>query len=201
MALVIIGVGVLAFVDAQASFSRTNAWSSQAATGMLLANEVRELSRRLPRHDPVTGLTLVGTGPSAVVVGWGRETGEYTIDDIDDLDDLSALSFGLGGTFNGPVDAFGNLVPEIGPDGEPVLDTDGNPRPLSGWSQQITVEKVDPYNFSTIRVPAYEQVANSGLPAIAVDKFPVRVTVSVRYQGPHETQSEEITRLTWIVSP
>ena len=50
LALVIIGVGVLAFVDAQTSFIRSNNWSSQAATGMLLANEIRELTRTLPRH-------------------------------------------------------------------------------------------------------------------------------------------------------
>src|SRR5438105_7251029 len=88
MALVIIGVGVLAFVDAQASFTKSNNWSSQAATGMLLANEVREFSRRLPRHDPVTGLILTGNGASVVVQGWGRDAGEVTVDDIDDLDDL-----------------------------------------------------------------------------------------------------------------
>lgn len=201
MSLVIIGVGVLAFVDAQASFSRTNAWSSQAATGMLLANEVRELSRRLPRHDPVTGLALVGTGPSAVVVGWGRETGEFTVDDIDDLDDLSGLSFGLGGTFPGPVDAFGTIVPDISPEGDVVLNPDGTPRPLTGWTQHVQVEKLDPYNFSTVRMPAYEQVANGGLPRIAVDKFPLRVTVTVRYQGAGQSQSTEVTKLTWIVSP
>ena len=200
MALVIIGVGVLAFVDAQTSFARTNAWSSQAATGMLLANEIRELSRRIPRHDPVTGLSLVGTGPSAVVVGWGRETGEFTVDDIDDLDDLDGMVFGLGGTFIGPIDAFGGIVPEIGLDGSVELDPEGNPRALTGWSQHVSVEKVDPYNFNTVRAPVYEQQASGGLPRIAVDKFPVRVTVSVRYQDPSQTQTTEVTRLTWIVS-
>jgi len=201
MALVIIGVGVLAFVDAQTSFSRTNAWSSQAATGMLLGNEIRELSRRFARHDPVTGLSLVGTGPSAVVVGWGRETGEVTVDDLDDLDDLDGVTFGLGGTFNGPIDGFGNLVPEISPDGDVMLDTEGNLRPLPGWSQRISVEKVDPYNFTTVRAPAYEQEATTGLPRIAADKFPVRVTVSVFYQDPNQTQATEVTKLTWIVAP
>ena len=59
MAMVIIGVGVLAFVDAQKAFITNNNWSSHAATGAYLANEVRELARRLPRHDPVTGLYRV----------------------------------------------------------------------------------------------------------------------------------------------
>jgi prepilin-type N-terminal cleavage/methylation domain-containing protein len=201
MALVIIGVGVLAFVDAQASFSRTNAWSSQAATGMLLANEIREMTRRLPRHDPVTGLTLVGTGPSASVVGWGRESGEVTVDDIDDLDDLDGMSFGLGGTLPGPVDAFGNIVPEIDPDGNVVLDEKGDPKPLTGWSQHVTVEKVDPYNFNTVRAPNYEQLAVGAYPSIPVDHFPLRVTVTVQYQGLTQSQPMEVTRLTWIVFP
>jgi hypothetical protein len=188
MALVIIGVGVLAFVDAQASFARTNAWSSQAAQAMLLANEVREFSRRLPRHDPVTGLSLVGTG-------------EVTPEDIDDLDDLDGVTFGATGTFQGPVNAFGQIVPEISPEGQVVLDANGNPLPLTGWSQSIAVQKVDLYNFSTVRTPAYEQAAAGAYPYIAVDKFPVRVTVTVMYQGWGETQPSEVTRLTWIVSP
>src|SRR6185295_13822857 len=94
MALIIIGVGVLAFVDAQTSFARSNNWSSQAATGYLLANEVREFSRHLKRHDPVTGLVIVGSGASQTLVGWGREGGELTVDDIDDLDDLDGVTFG-----------------------------------------------------------------------------------------------------------
>ncbi|MCX5688993.1 MAG: hypothetical protein NTV94_04265, partial [Planctomycetota bacterium] len=102
LALVIIGVGVLAFVDAQAAFVKSNNWSSQAATGMLLANEIRELTRSLPRHDPVTSISLQGTGINARVIGWGRESGEVTIDDIDDLDDLDGMSFGAGGTIDGP---------------------------------------------------------------------------------------------------
>ncbi len=201
MALVIIGVGVLAFVDAQASFSRTNAWSSQAATGMLLANEVREMSRRLPRHDPVTGLTLIGSGASAVVSGWGRESGEITAADIDDLDDLDGVRFGLGGTLPGPVDAFGGIVPEIDLDGTVRLDANGDPLALSGWSQSVAVEKVDPYNYSTIRPPNYEQQAVGAYPYIAVDKFPVRVTVTVTYQGLSQTQPLEVAKLSWIVAP
>jgi len=58
MALVIIGVGVLAFVEAQNAFIKNNTWSSQAATATLLAGEIRERTRRLPRHDPVTGLYI-----------------------------------------------------------------------------------------------------------------------------------------------
>jgi prepilin-type N-terminal cleavage/methylation domain-containing protein len=200
MALLIIGVGVLAFVDAQASFTKSNNWSSQAATGMLLANEVREFSRRLPRHDPVTGLVLIGNGGTAVLQGWGREANELTVSDIDDLDDLDGVRFGSGGTFTGPIDAFGNVIPQIAPDG--TVEMNGNnPVPMQGWSQRVIVQKVDPYNFNTVRDPVYQQVATSQLPFIAVDQFPLRVTVIVEYQGPASTQLTEVTRLTWVVSP
>jgi prepilin-type N-terminal cleavage/methylation domain-containing protein len=200
MALVIIGVGVLAFVDAQASFTKSNNWSSQAATGYLLANEVREFSRRLKRHDPVTGLVIVGSGASQTLVGWGREANELTIDDIDDLDDLDGVTFGLGGTFAGPIDAFGHVVPQIGPDGN-IQMNGNNPVPMQGWTQHVTIQKVDVYNYNTVRDHAYQQVATPQLPFIPVDQFPLRVTVTVSYQEPASTQATEVTRLTWVVSP
>ena len=200
MALVIIGVGVLAFVDAQSSFFQSNNWSSRAATGMLLAGEIRELTRGLPRHDPATGLSIsTGGGGSPVVSGWGRQNGEITIDDIDDIDDLDGMSFGATGTFRGPIDAQGLIVPEINLNGTQRLDGQGNIVPLSGWTQRVIVDKVDPYNFSTVRADGYEQVATSQLPRIAVDKFPLRVTVVVEFQGVGSTEIEEITRLTWII--
>lgn len=196
LALVIVGIGILAFVDAQAAFYRSNNWSSRAATAMLLANEVREFSRRLPRHDPITGLAI----NNGALVGWGRETGETTVDDIDDLDDLDGVTFGLGGTFSGPVNANGLIVPQIDVSGV-VQTSGGNPEPLRGWRQRVTVEKVDPYNFSTARTDAYQQAANGTLPFIAVDSFPVRVSVSVEAQSLETTQWEEVVRTSWVVSP
>lgn len=201
LALVIIGIGVLAFVDAQTAFTRSNNWSSRAATGMLLANEIREMSRQYARHDPVTGLTLVGSGTSAVVVGWGREGGETDVSDFDDLDDLDGVTFGVGGTFEGPVNAFGELVQEIDPTGGIVISENGDARGLEGWMQTVTVQKIDPYNFGLARGQGYEQVGTSQLPFLRVDQFPLRVTVVVTYQGPADPQAEEITRMTWVVVP
>jgi hypothetical protein len=70
-----------------------------------------------------------------------------------------------------------------------------------GWSQLVTVQKVDPYNFNTVRAPGYQQALNGAYPFIPVDRFPLRVTVVVQYQDPNQTQPQEVTRLTWIVSP
>ena len=199
MALVIIGVGVLAFVDAQAAFQSSNNWSSRSATGMLLANEIRELTKRLPRHDPVTGLTVADVNGAPSAVGWGTETGEIAIDDFDDLDDLDGMVFGEDGDFAGPIDAFGEIVPDVDLAGDVRVDENDELITLRGWRQEVTVEKVDPYNFTTVRGAEYAQEAGEQLPAIAADRFPLRVTVAVFYQDPGAEEATEVTRLTWII--
>ncbi len=127
MALVIIGVGVLAFVEAQKSFVQNNSWSSHTATATLLANELRERMRRLPRHDPVTGLYLETQGTGSVVRGWGLEAGEITVDDFDDVDDYEDLRFGADGDLPGPIDAFGDVIAELDADGNPVGPVETRP--------------------------------------------------------------------------
>ena len=199
MALVIIGVGVLAFVEAQNSFIKNNAWSSQAATATLLANEVREMSRHLPRHDPVTGLFLQGTGGGATLHGWGRENGEVTVQDIDDIDDLDGTKFGDGGDFPGPINSFGELVQATDKNGNPLNDGDGAPVPLPGWSQTVYVDKVDPFNFTTVRDHNYFEAPAGSFPGRTVDQYPLRVTVVVEYQGPMDQSPREMTRMVWIV--
>ena len=94
MATVIIGVGVLAMIDAQTAFIRANVWSNHAASATFLANEIREYSRKLPRHDPVSGLVIDG----GLLHGWGPDEGEVTVDDFDDLDDFDGIVFSGFGT-------------------------------------------------------------------------------------------------------
>lgn len=201
MALVIIGVGVLAFVEAQKSFVQNNSWSSHTATATLLANEIRERMRTLPRHDPVTGLYVEVLGTGTTVHGWGLENGEITLDDFDDVDDYNDVRFGSDGDLPGPVDAFGNVIPQLTPDGQPALDEEGQPIPLSGWSQTVTVEKVDPFNYAIVRTPGYSEPVAGAFPGRAADKFPLRVTVVVEYQGPYDSEPREIARTFWIVPP
>lgn len=199
LALVIIGVGVLAFVEAQQSFVKNNSWSSQAATGAYLANEIREFARRLPRHDPVVGL-YIDSEDGNRLVGWGLEGGESDISDINDVDDLDGISFGAGG-FPGPISATGELIPQTDANGNVIVDGDGRERSLDGWFQSITVEKVDPLNFGTVRANDYKIDASGNDPGTAVDGFPLRVTVVVTYQGPSDAQAVEVTRAMWIVPP
>ncbi len=194
MTLVILGVGVLAFVEAQQSFMKSNSWSSQAATATFLANEVRERMSKLSRHDPVNGLVLSGS----TVVGWGRDSGESVIWDLDDVDDYDGLRFGADGNMDGPVNAFGEVIPEFDSFGNP-LEVDGVAIALRGWSQEITVEKVDATNNTTVRTAAYSVAASGGNPGRPLDKFPLRVTVTVFYQGPLDSTPSEMTHVSWIV--
>jgi len=195
LALVIVGVGVLAFVDAQRAFIEQNNWSSRAATGALLANEVRELTRRLPKYDPVVGLSLNGEQ----VIGWGAGAEKVVVRDFNCLTDFDGKIFGRDGNMPGPVAAAGTVVPMTDADGVVMLDGEGEAKALEGWQQSVTVEKVDPLNLATVRADGY-YVAPSGTdPGIPVDQFPLRVTVVVTYQGPYDVQPAEVTRLVWVV--
>ena len=206
MTLTIIGVGVLAMVEAQQAFIHSNLWSSHAASGAYLGGEIRELMRGLPRHDPASGLS----GDPAV---FGPETGETTVDDYDDIDDFDGVIFGLNGTNPGPIDAIGRLIPQLDNLGAVVLDENDNPVAMAGWSQQVIVEKIEPFDTALVRADDYYRVppgsddndapigANgSGLPPLTVDAFPLRVTVVMRYTPDRpDAVTTEISRISWIV--
>ncbi|MHC5028138.1 MAG: type IV pilus modification PilV family protein, partial [Planctomycetota bacterium] len=127
---IIVGVGVLAMVSAQAAFHKQNDWSSHAAVAMHLGNEIREMSLLLERHDPVTGTEI-----------WGPELNELTVSDFDDLDDFDG-DIGTGLVFaadwdpqsddNGPLNARREVIPN-----------------MQGWSQTILVSSVDSLDVAT----------------------------------------------------
>jgi hypothetical protein len=196
MALVIIMVGVLAMVEAQRSFIFSNAWSSHEATATYLCNELRERMRVLPRHDPVSSLLII----DGQLVGLGREPGEVTVNDLDDIDDYHELVFGESGNFDGPIDAFGRVIPQINPDGTVRIDTStGQPMPLIGWTQSVRVEKISPYNFSAPVAWEYEEPPSGTYRGRALDKFPLRVTVTALYQGAMDAVPRPVVSMSWIV--
>lgn len=206
MATIIIGVGVLAILEAQQAFHKSNSWSSQAATATLLANEIREMTRKLPRHDPVTGLMLVDNGGSTTLSGWGPEPGEVLVTDFDDIDDFDGLAFSWDGTTGlidgdlpGPVDAFGLVIPEVDRFGQVVLDAEGNPIALRGWSQRVVVEKVNPFDYTEVLAKGYFEVPSGNFAGRGVGDYPLLVTVIVAYQGPYDAQASEVARVRWIV--
>ena len=65
--------------------------------------------------------------------------------------------------------------------------------------QVVTVEKVAPHNFFTPL--ADDTVQNpAGLnPGLGVHEYPLRVTVTVMFQGPGDPNAAEVGRLRWIV--
>jgi hypothetical protein len=130
LATVIVGVGVLAMVQAQIAFHRENSWSSNASIAMRLGNEIREMTLVLPRHDPVTGTAF-----------WGFEENELSIEDFDDVDDFDGeaanapcdgliFSAALG---NGPLNARRQVIPN-----------------MNGWAQVVSVRNLDPNDVTRV---------------------------------------------------
>lgn len=161
LATVIIGTGVLAILAAQQAYHRKNDWAQRTGTAMLLANEIRELTLTLPQHDPITG-----------TANMGPEAGE-TIASYDDLDDFAGPvtgGVGAGVTFNPPINALRQTIPD-----------------LEGWSQVVKVENVLPDNISS----TFTQ--NLGTTDL------MRVTVTVTYKSPQSDEAMTVTTLTWMV--
>jgi len=208
LATVIIGVGVLAVVEAQQAFLQKNAWSTNTSTAMYLANEIREMTRNLPRHDRFTGgVYFLDPEAHTGFRGWGPEGDEVSPADYDDLDDFDGVAFGtapnlpgaLNARFTGPVNAFGTVAPEISWDGAVVLDADGEPVSLQGWTQYIRVDKVDPNDFTASVADDFFEPAAGGVPELEVDRFPVRVTVTILQQGIGEAEARVVSEVAWVV--
>ncbi len=211
MATVIIGVGILAMVDAQSAFIVSNQWSSHAASATFLANEIRELTRNLPKHDPVNGITLVDDGSGNMILsGWGYDAGEVTVDDFDDVDDFDGITFSYIGTpglvdsdLPGPINAFGEVIPALSHDGTEQGSTDADQLfsgdAMYGWFQTVFVEKIDPFDTSIVHDDAYFEVPNGAFPGREVDEYPLRVSVLVFYQGVNDIQADLVTTVSWII--
>jgi hypothetical protein len=201
LAMIIVMVGVVAMVEAHGSMMRANSWSSQEATATYLANELRERMRNLARHDPVSGISLnTGGGGPPTAQGVGPETGEVTVTDYDDIDDYDGAKFGPGGNFEGPIDAFGRVIPDIDFTGVVRINPGtGQPFSLQGWRQEVVVEKIDAFDFASVRQWNATDPPSGNFVGRNVDQFPLRVKVSVLYQAPLSTVADKVTEVSWIV--
>ena len=215
LATVIIGVGVLAIIEAQQSFLRANAWSTHASTATYLASELREMSRNFPRHDRFTG-GIYFTDPSdtSSLNGWGPESGEVNTIDLDDLDDLDGAVFGnatefpdgftMSTRYPGPISAFGTIIPETLWDGtsESIL-VNGVEQiiPMRGWTQIVEVEKVDPLDYATKVATNAVELDDDDNVVRGVDRYPLRVTVTILYQGEFDAEAPPVTSISWVVPP
>lgn len=215
-ATIIIGVGVLAVIEAQQAFLTKNAWSSNASTATLLANEIRERTRAFPRHDQFSGgLYLTDPGDIGTFTGWGPEGDEADPEDFDDLDDFDGAVFGdapnlpagftLRARYPGPLDALAHVVSETQWNGVvetfvPEGEEDPVPVSLRGWTQCVQVTKVNPADI-TASVANNARVMNGSVIRRDLDEYPVRVTVIVMYQPPGEEVAGEVARVSWVASP
>ena len=168
LATIIVGVGVLAMVSAQAAFHKKNAWSTHASIAMALGNEIREMTWNLPQRDPVTGDAF-----------WGPEGNELSFDDYDDLDDFDGDGGGLifsAALGNGPINARREIIPN-----------------MDGWSQIVRVFNVDPFDIAVDP----DRPDDSLLPADGTTAV-IAVEVVIEYQAVNETTPREMTRVSWI---
>ena len=121
---VIISTGVLAILAAQQAFHKKNDWAQRSGTALLLANELRELTMVLPKHDPFTGKD-----------NFGPEENETSLADYDDVDDFAGpvtTGIGQGLTFQPPINALRQTIPD-----------------MDKWSQHIDVASVLKDNISS----------------------------------------------------
>ena len=171
LATVIVGVGVLSIVAAQQAFHKQNAWSTHASTATLLGNEIREMTLRLPRHDPVVG--MVFDEVTGDPLSWGPEPDELWVGDFDDLDDFDGNGDGLifsadSDPPNGPINARREIISN-----------------MDGWSQIVTVRNVDPFDITDPDVPD----ASTSM---------IVIEVLVTYRAPTKGTAIEMTRVSWI---
>lgn len=213
---VIIGVGVLAVVEAQQAFLERNTWSTTMATAAYLGNEIREMTQGFPRHDRFSGgLYYAVPGDPTSFAGWGPEAGETIIADLDDLDDLDGAVFGdatnlpagftMTRRYAGPVSAFGQVIPETLYDGTtetfiPAGSTVPVPVSMRGWTQIVQVDKVNPYDLGQLLADNAQTVVGAQVMR-AVNQYPVRVTVTVLYQPDPNQPAAPSTSITWIEMP
>ncbi len=211
---IIIGVGVLAIIEAQQAFVVKNAWSTNSSTATYLASEFREMSRNFPRHDRFSGgIYLVDPNDVLSLNGWGLETGETATADFDDLDDLDGLVFGTATNypdgfvptqiFDGPINAFGEVLNEMLWDGtveSQTINDEVIPVAMRGWTQIVQVDKLNPNDYSiAVEHGLFEETG--GEVTREVDEYPIRVRVTVLFQGPFDAEATPIATVTWVVPP
>jgi prepilin-type N-terminal cleavage/methylation domain-containing protein len=118
IATVLIGFSIAALVAANGSFSMANVTGADISTAEFLVEQIRELTAMLPLVEP-GATTWTVLGP---------EAGETTLGLYDDVDDFDGFN---SATLGAPISAQRT----------PLID-------LAAFSQQITVQKLNPANFN-----------------------------------------------------
>jgi prepilin-type N-terminal cleavage/methylation domain-containing protein len=101
IAMVIIGVAIVASIRLFASCSQQNSISTRMTNAMLLAGNIREAMTGLPFNDP--------TSRQAV---FGSEPGE-TLATYNDVDDFNGAPNSVSQSFNPPIDSLRAQIPAM----------------------------------------------------------------------------------------
>lgn len=154
IATVLVGMAIAALVAANGSFSMANVAGADLSTAEFLVEQMRELTTMLPVVDPAlsAGVAVTVLGPEA------GETDVTLYDDVDDFDGFNSAALG------GPISAQ-----------RTTLDH------LAVFSQQVTVQKLNPSNFDDLWADNHDPDSNF-----------VRITVSIFENG------RPISSASWI---
>jgi len=150
IATILVGFSIAALVAANGSFSMANVTGADLSTAEFLVEQIRELTTMLPVVEP-NATTWTVLGP---------ETGETSPVSYDDVDDLNGFN---SATLGAPISAQRT----------PLTD-------LAVFSQQVTVQKLNPADFNQT-VPDNDLTSNFA-----------RVTVNILQNG------RQISSASWI---
>jgi prepilin-type N-terminal cleavage/methylation domain-containing protein len=120
IATILIGMAIAALAVTNGSFSMANVTGADLSTAEFLIEQIRELTTMLPLVDP--GVTVWTT--------LGPESGETTVAAYNDVDDFDGFD---SATLGAPINAERTTLGD-----------------LAAFSQQVTVEKVNPSDFNQI---------------------------------------------------
>ena len=120
-------------------------------------------------------LSLPQNDPFTGTDNMGPEPDEADVQSFDDVDDFAGpvnptTLLGPGTDFSPPINAMRNIIPD-----------------LNGWSQHIDVVNVFPDNIGS----------SFGQPLGSTDLM--RVTVTINYQRPIDSEPSMVTQLTWVI--
>src|SRR5689334_3570107 len=119
IAMVIVGVAIVASMRLFASCSQQNSVSTRMTTAMLLAGNVREAMTGLSFNDPIFGKAT-----------FGSEVGE-TLASYNDVDDFNGPANSVSQSFNPPIDSLRAQIPS-----------------MSQFTQVVSVMPIWPYKLA-----------------------------------------------------
>ena len=167
---IIVGLAVSSLVKLVLTSTQTNRYTQRLTIGSLLAENCREMMANLPFCDPAEA--TLNFGPES-----GETLASYNdVDDFDGFDSWNRPDIGVGNPI-GPIDASRRVI---------ITTVNGAPQVPAEWlywRQQIAVDPVDPNNL------------NVTLPKTNTARTCVRITVTISYLQPGESNWQTVTQL------